>query len=246
MNPTQTVYCPYPTSHLTPRALNQCEWWRFRGEWSAPGVICRITDSVHARSDRTPTYYQQRHITQESVMIWHVFKRQEKKIDSNDSRSQLNGKEVTPRAETEICQHKLSVASQLPHEFCYSPSLCQHQIWMGYSSHSLCVHVQACRRVCRVCMCVRRLESSRTFIYYAAGEEIEWGWVIWWHILKGLHSSLFLSPLLFPVRTFDIGQCLKKWASLQFRYYINGAQGNTMYMRAFLNHLTFLLLGDSS
>lgn len=44
----------------------------------------------------------------------------------------------------------------------------------------VCVHVQACRRVCAecACVCVRRLESSRTLIYYVAGEEIEWGWVI--------------------------------------------------------------------
>lgn len=172
-----------------------------------------------------------------------------KKIDGNDSRSQLNGKELPPRSETRAQKYP-STKVQSHHSvhtcYCYSPSLCQHQIWMGYSSHSLCVRVQACRRVCRAYMCVRRLESSRTFIYYVAGEEIERSWVRWWHILKGLHSLLFLSPLLFPIRTFDIGQCLKKWASLQFRFNINGARGNTMYMRAFLNHLTFLLLGDSS
>lgn len=131
--------------------------------------------------------------------------------------------------------------------YCYSPSLCKHQIWMVYSSHSLCACASMSTCVCRVCMCVcvRRLESSRTFIYYVAGEEIEWGWVIWWHILKGLHSPLFLSPLHFPIRTFNIGQCLKKWTRLQFIFNINGAQGNTMYMRAFLSYLTFLLSADS-
>lgn len=104
------------------------------------------------------------------------------------------------------------------------------------------VHGQACRRVCTVC--VRRLESSRTFIYYVAGEEIEWGWVIWWHIHKGLHYTLFLSPL--PIGTFDTGQCLKKWASIQFIFIINGAYGDIMYVKVFLRYLTFLLSADSS
>lgn len=117
MNPTQTAFCPYPTSHLTPRALNQCEWWRFRGEWTAPGVICRITDSVHARSDRTPTYYQQRHITRDSGMIWHVLKRQEKNWRQWQQVTIKRRRTSTScwNARTELSQHKIPVASQRPH-----------------------------------------------------------------------------------------------------------------------------------
>lgn len=56
----------------------------------------------------------------------------------------------------------------------------------------LCVCSCECVYMCvyNVCMCVMRLDSSRTFIYSVAGEEIEWGWVIWWHFHKGLHYSL--------------------------------------------------------
>lgn len=63
--------------------------------------------------------------------------------------------------------------------------------WCGQAIHWVCLHV---------CMCVMRLESSRTFIYSVAGEEIEYGWVIRWHFHKGLHSSLShsLSLMLHP------------------------------------------------
>lgn len=149
---------------------------------------------------------------------------------------------------TEISQHKFHSRIAVSTHVTATHRLFVNIKYEWCTQVILCVHVQACRRVCAecACVCVRRLESSRTFIYYVAGEEIEWGWVKWWHILKGLHSPLFLSPLRFPIRTFNIGQCLKKWSRLQFIFNINGAQGNTMYMRAFLSYLTFLLSADSS
>lgn len=71
----------------------------------------------------------------------------------------------------------------------YSPSICKHQIWMVWTRQSPCARASVSTCVYNMCMCVMRLESSRTFICSVAAEEIEWGWVIWWHFHKGLHYS---------------------------------------------------------
>lgn len=73
-------------------ALNQCEWWHFRGDWTASGVICRTTDLVHTHTDRTRPYYQQRHITRVGDTSSSGKK---KKKDGIDNRSRLNGLRLT-------------------------------------------------------------------------------------------------------------------------------------------------------
>lgn len=75
---------------------------------------------------------------------------------------------------TEISQHIRS------HNTASTRVIATHHLFVNIK-YEWCTQVVL--RVCmgkpvNVCVCVRRLESSRTFIYYVAGKEIEWGWVI--------------------------------------------------------------------
>lgn len=164
------IFCPYATSHLSFKSVWVMAFQR--------GVDCT---GSHLSYNWLGTRSHRQSAALFSTMSHHTgvgrkltlvpVARQKKTKDGSDNRSQLHGLRLTNKrslacwnteTHTQIWIHthththwNISAHSQSQHSvhtcYCYSPSLCKHQIWMVYSSCSPCVHGQACQRVC-VCV----------------------------------------------------------------------------------------------